>query len=855
MSRITLASACAILAVSTQVPIAIGQSDTDTGVFTGVEEVIVTAQKREQNANDVGMTIDTASGDAINAAGITDTFDLGKLISGFTANMNYYGSVTYTMRGIGFQDTALASPQTISVSIDEMPIPFSAMTGGAILDLERVEVLKGPQGTLFGMNTTGGAINYIANKPTSEFEGELKVGVARFNEFDVGGFLSGPITDTLSYRIAARSITSDGHYYSYTNNQGAGANPMWASRGYDWSFDNEKGEKDLFNSRLSLLFEPSDAFSALLRVDYWTDKSDSPMPQFQDGWRRSMNGELPPLIENYPTAPDDNRASDWGPCVNSARTGNENNVTGNTDVFGAPENLGNQNWSRCQENARDNEYTAISLRMDWDIGDMTLTSLTSFNEFEREEGLEADGTIYQNYEVHLLGDIETQFQELRLAGQFGDTGTWVVGANYEHTESEDDFLATFGYSTVVPFTFFTVIPFGPTVTYNDQETDTISVFGSIEYGLSEDWLLTLGARYTDQEREATMCNEDSGDGVNASFGNQVIQFTQLVSTGAFQDGGNAVAGGCWVTSQEAPLFHTQKDGFTYQLNEDNVAWKAGLSYSGIEDSLFWLNVTKGFKSGSFPTIGATTTAQYKPVTQEEVLSYELGSKLGLLDGRMQINAAAFFYDYTDKQVVGSTPDPILGPLPTLVNVPESEVKGIDISMEWYPIDGLRIAPSFTYVDSEVTGEYRNWDSFARAPMNSDSKNFSGQPFPAVPETFFKMDVEYRWQLSGGAQMYVGGNVDYQDETNAGFVDTCQEAGVSCTKTSVDIRDDLSDLAIKQRTLVDLRAGIDLDSWSLQAYVRNVTDEYYWTWSASTNDTVMRWTGMPRMYGASISYRF
>ena len=137
----------------------------------------------------------------------------------------------------------------------------------------------------------------------------------------------------------------------------------------------------------------------------------------------------------------------------------------------------------------------------------------------------------------------------------------------------------------------------------------------------------------------------------------------------------------------------------------------------------------------------------------------------------------------------------------------------------------------------------------------DSKNFSGQPFPAVPETFLKIDVEYRWQFSGGSQMYTGGNVDYQDETTAGSVDTCQEAGVSCTRTSVDIRDDLTDLKIKQRTLIDLRAGIDFDAWSLQAYVRNVTDEYYWTWSASTNDTVMRWTGMPRMYGASISYRF
>ena len=217
MFRTSLTSACAVGVLLAQVPAVFGQTDSESGVFTGVEEVIVTAQKREQNANDVGMTIDTASGDAITAAGITDTFDLGKLISGFTANMNYYGSVTYTMRGIGFQDTALASPQTISVAIDEMPIPFSAMTGGAILDLERVEVLKGPQGTLFGMNTTGGAINYIANKPTQEFEGGVTLGVARFNEFDVGAYLSGPISDTLSYRLAARSITSDGHYYSYTN--------------------------------------------------------------------------------------------------------------------------------------------------------------------------------------------------------------------------------------------------------------------------------------------------------------------------------------------------------------------------------------------------------------------------------------------------------------------------------------------------------------------------------------------------------------------------------------------------------------------------------------------------------------
>jgi len=830
------------------------QSSGNNRIQSGIEEIVTTAQKREQNVNDVGMTIDTATGKKIKDLGITDTFDIGKLVSGFTANLNYYGSPVYTIRGVGFQDTALASPQTVSVNIDQMPIAFAAMTNGAILDLDRVEVLKGPQGTLFGMNTTGGAINYIANKPTEEFEAELSLGLARFGEYDVSGFVSGPLTDSLSYRVAMRSITSDGHQYSYTGNQGAGPNPMWASRGDTYTFDDEKGAKDFFNTRVSLLWEPTDTFSALLRVDAWTDKGDAPIPQFQDAWQRSPAGTLPPLMENYPIAPKDNGAADWGPCVNSKRTGNENNADPDkTDVFGNPENLSNQNWNNCHDTAKDNDYAAVSLRMDWNIGeDLVLTSMTSVNDYERSEGLEADGTIYQNYEAHIVGDIETQFQELRLSGVMGETGTWVVGANYEHTETLDDFLASFGYSTVVPYTFFTVIPFGPTVTYTEQETDTISVFGSAEFDVSEDLRFTVGARWTDQERDARTCNQDNGDGVNATFGNQIITFNQI-SSGTEVVGGNSVAGGCWVAGDVAP-FHTEKDGFKYELNEDNLSWKMGLAYSGIEDSLYWINVTKGFKSGSFPMIGATTVLQYAPVVQEEILAFELGTKMSLLDDRLQFNAAIFHYDYTDKQVVGSTPDPILGPLPTLINVPKSEVSGIDASLEWYPIEGLRIAPSFTYTDSEVKGEYRNWDSFAGG-ANGDSKDFSGQSFPAAPEIMAKVDIQYSWALADGAVMYVGANLDYQDATNAAFVDQCQETGISCTKTTVDVRDDLTDLAINARSLIDLRVGVDYGDWQAQAFVRNVTDKYYWTWSASTNDTVMRWTGMPRTYGVSLTKQF
>jgi iron complex outermembrane receptor protein len=130
-----------------------------------IEEVIVTAQKREQSINDVGMSIQTASGEKLKDLGITDTADLFKVVSGFNSNVTYYGTSIYTIRGVGFQDTALASGPTVSVYRDQMPLPFSALTQGVILDLQRVEVLKGPQGTLFGQNSTGGAVNYIANKP------------------------------------------------------------------------------------------------------------------------------------------------------------------------------------------------------------------------------------------------------------------------------------------------------------------------------------------------------------------------------------------------------------------------------------------------------------------------------------------------------------------------------------------------------------------------------------------------------------------------------------------------------------------------------------------------------------------
>jgi outer membrane receptor protein involved in Fe transport len=214
---------------------------------TTIQELVVTAQKREENINDVGMSVQAVTGDKLLQLGIYDTSDLQKIVPGFQATPTYYGTYVFTIRGIGFQDTSLAGSPTVSVYLDENPLPFSALTYGVSLDLERVEVLKGPQGTLFGENATGGAINYIARKPTDAFEAGVDVNWGRFNDTDVTGYVSGQVLKGLDLRAALRINESD----------------AW-QKGYAQQSGQTIGGKDFINGRISAQWKPTDNFRALL---------------------------------------------------------------------------------------------------------------------------------------------------------------------------------------------------------------------------------------------------------------------------------------------------------------------------------------------------------------------------------------------------------------------------------------------------------------------------------------------------------------------------------------------------------------------------------------------------------------
>ena len=867
-----------------------------------VQELVVTAQKREESINEVGMSIQAATGDKLQELGIYDTADLQKIVPGFQATPTYYGTYVFTIRGVGFQDTSLAGNPTVSVYVDEAPLPFSVLTNGATLDLERVEVLKGPQGTLFGQNATGGAINYIARKPTDTIEAGVDASYGRFNDVDLTGYVSGPIFEGLTGRAAIRLNKSDEWQKGYGPQQGQ-----------------EIGGKNFLNGRLSLQWKPTDNFRALLTLNGWQDKGWTQMGQLFGIAELSPLAPLSPFIRDYPLAPHNNRAAGWNRCINNSPFDPiENQELGtvfanlNPTVPNAPpESMGPGSIvqrggqpTQCEPAKKDNEFFSANLRMDYDIGnDMTVTLLSSALSFSRHQGIDGSGIPIQDYQSIQHGKIETFFNELRLAGKFGEKGVWLIGGNYEYDETWDQFFQSYNGSTASPTLFAfnedlgvnVGFPLGPTKPTDLQKTDTYALFAHAEYPVLENLTAVGGIRYTNSKKTGGVCGNDGGDGTWA--------FVAFVLQQAFGSTSPVLSppGSCASTGP-APTFNSPPGGdlFFGRLDEDNVSWQAGLNWKPLEDTLVYVNVSQGYKSGSFPTVALATFQQAHPVVQEGLLSYEAGVKATLLNRTLQANGAVFYYDYKDKQILGAISDVLFGALPSLVNVPKSHVIGFEVSGIYRPdwLEGLTVTPAVSFQYSEIdtskkatcapppaqsdptlpgfitceAGHYYNFDAY------NQYADFTGQHFPSAPKWQGSVDISYEREIRDGLQGFVGATVNFVSETNTFFVNdtpipafknagvsgvlpvfggfvTCSGAPSPTPVGPCPTNHPNDPLKVPAYTLVDLRAGVSSGPWRFQVWGRNVFDKHYWASANHVNDVLLRYTGYPASYGISFSYRF
>jgi len=267
------------------------------------------------------------------------------------------------------------------------------------------------------------------------------------------------------------------------------------------------------------------------------------------------------------------------------------------------------------------------------------------------------------------------------------------------------------------------------------------------------------------------------------------------------------------------------------LNEDSVSWRTGINWMPRTGVLLYANVSKGYKAGAVPVVAASTVTQFTPVPQESVLAYEVGLKITLFDGSAQFNAAAFYYDYRDKQLRGATFDPTFGPLEALVSIPESHVEGFEAQLLVRPFGGLTVDTSVTYVQTEV-------DQFVGFDGRANFGDHSGTPFPFSPKWQSITNIDYAFPVSARMNGFVGTSITYNSKTYAGV-------------GALDI------LQIDAFTLLDLRAGIELDEARYRAWIwgRNVTDEYYWSNVFANGNAIARFVGQPATYGISFAARF
>jgi len=673
-------------------------------------EIVVTAQKRSESINRVGMAITAETGDQLLQQGIRSTADLAKVVPGFTYEGSGGNQPVYSIRGVGFHDGSLAAGQAVAIYADEVPIPFALETVGADYDIARVEVLKGPQGTLFGENSTGGAVNYIAAKPTNTMQEGLDVSFGRFSTSDITGFVSGPITSTLRGRIAIHSVQGDGWQTNYAPETTA-----------DGGASRTLGRTNRLAGRILLDWTPIDALKVSLNVNLRRDRSDTQAAQLVRDDPSSSSNPLLPAIVAFPAAPANDRAASWDPGV---------------------------------DYAQNNRWKEANLRIEYSLGATTLTSISAYQKYNRDApAQDIDGTPYEDLQFGYLGSAETYYQELRASGQIAAKGHWIVGANYEHDNTYDQ--ATY-VNPVATSRILFGLPNPGSVSKSTNSISTTGVYGNADYSVLPNLSLQGGIRYTNSDRKDAGCSADRGDGTfSAIF--ETIQ-AGLAYVGVKTSPIATIPNGGCVT-----LDSTYTPGLVSgSLNENNLSWRVGANWTAAPDTLIYANISRGYKAGSFPLVAAASYVQYTPVKQESLLAYEAGFKTKALNRTLQLNASAFYYDYKDKQINGTYIDPVFGALTKLVTVPKSRVFGFEASADWHPLRGFTLTPAVTYVNTKILG------SFLAYTPTGVLQDIGSEPFPYAPKWQAVGSAQYRWAVSSGLAAFVGGNVSYQSDTNAQF---------------------------------------------------------------------------------------
>jgi outer membrane receptor protein involved in Fe transport len=738
-------------------------------------EIVVTAQKRAQKLSDVGITIVTETGEQLVSAGVTDVSQLTRVAPGFSVGTSFAGYPIFSLRGVNFNAAQISAAPAVSTYMDQAILPYPAMTGGLLLDVDRVEVLKGPQGTLFGQNATGGSINVIAAKPTNVFSAGVSTEVNNFGQTMLQGFVSGPLSDTLRARLAA-STTQFG---------------AW-QKGY-YLNHNKNGAQDKGAIRLLLDWTPINELRVSTNFNANYDHGEIQQSQLSRVTPNNPATAYPGLIGYH--LPTSNRDVEIDPGFDTR--------------------------------AHTRMYQGV-VRADYELtDDLTLTSLSNYAYFSSHSLRNLDAVALPILNVAPTGNIHSFSQELRIAGKAADSKiNYIIGGNYERDSLQDNLAEIFpGYSTLPPGSII-----------DDRFVNTIraaGAFANIDYEFIPRLSLTAGARYTSVKETTAGCSYGNAQaaGLFGFIANIFRAQAGLPPSTAY------VPGGCLTINDNVPVApggapDYQPIATNAEQHEHNISWRAGLNFKPTSDTLVYTLVSRGFKAGVYPSQTNILNSTEFPVKQEQLTSYEIGTKLAFFDRLFLLNAAAFYYDYRDKQFFTYLPLPIVGSGSVVLNVPKSSVRGGEVEITATPLNDVTLHAAVTYIKTKL-GQFKAYN------FQQKLTDISGTEFNFAPPWSATFDAEYRLPMLGNGIVtpYVG------------------LSGLFNSRTYGDLGE-LAAARVPQYFILDARVGlVSSKGWRAGLFVHNLTDKYYWTSVVPTGDTDSKSSGLPRTFGINAEYRF
>ncbi len=674
---------------------------------TALEEVVVTAQKREQNVQDVPIAIDALSRDTLLAQRVTGSDDLIKLLPNLSLKTASSVNSGFAIRGVGTNNFHLTAQQAVGMYFDEISqvTPFTSQLG--LFDMERVEVLRGPQNTLFGRNTTGGAVNFITRRPDPEegTNGYAQVNVGNFDKLDGEGAFGFAIGDQFAVRAAAQIQNRKGVYR-------------------DVLAGTRIGSTERQSARLGFAWVPSESTNALLSFHYGNS----------DGSRvpRKATGRF---------------LADGTTLCNDVNNSGQDQFDGMTDCFarnkaGALFNPSRPGWREAYDAANNTASVKLEgglLRFEHDFGPVSLVSLTGYDEVHQHLADESGGLPYIQFQALQEGSYQTFSQELRLSSNGDGKFKWIGGLFYSH--ENDHFATTARNNAVGPPTLSVV----PTAILN-QRGDVYSAYAQVDIALTERFNMNVGLRYTDDKKTGdttvvAMFDTDTGLATGTRLPMDFLYGRDFVLA---RENSFPVACAPGVVPCSGPWKQVAQDF-------SKTAGKIGFDYHFGENVMAYASYSTGFKAGSFDTRAQAVLLGTGdiPVKPEELVAYEVGLKSELLDRRMLLNASVFYYDWKDLQTFATVP----GIGPAFLNLPKSRLIGQELEMQFAPGADWRIRLAAAHLDTEVTDV---------GTLGPDAA-IEGAPLSQAPEWSFNANLSKSFVMGADQRLTLNAGARYQAE--------------------------------------------------------------------------------------------